>query len=286
MGAQAELFPDWRHHAFATNRTVPMLTADIDHRDHATVELAIRDLKDQALAHFPSGRYAANSAWTVIAALAHNLGRWATQIGQPNRPIQAARARRRHLLADPRPDSPAAAASGHSGCPPAGPGRPTSRPSSPRSARSPAPSLTAPAGHREPQAHPNGTRRSPLPENTPTPRSGANASTPRQAPTPTLATVTPPQPSLDRPVASPTKPIGGFRLTLSGRSHHAKVLVAGSRPGRVVPDVLPRQPRQCDHISRLLGLRDSGSEVRLPDGLVLLGSGVAVCSASIRSMGK
>ena len=26
----------------------------------------------------------ANSAWTVIAALAHNLGRWTTQIGQPH----------------------------------------------------------------------------------------------------------------------------------------------------------------------------------------------------------
>ena len=32
----------------------------------------IRDLKDQALAHFPSGRFNANSAWTVIAVLAHN----------------------------------------------------------------------------------------------------------------------------------------------------------------------------------------------------------------------
>jgi hypothetical protein len=74
-GAQAELFPDWRHHCFATNRTLPTLVADTDHRDHATVELAIRDLLDQALAHFPSGQMHANSAWTVIAALAHNLGR-------------------------------------------------------------------------------------------------------------------------------------------------------------------------------------------------------------------
>ena len=100
-GAQAELFPDWRHHAFATNRTVPMLVADIDHRDHATIELVIRDLKDQALAHFPSGRFAANSAWTVIAALAHNLGRWTTQIGLPAQPVQTARSRRRHLLQIP-----------------------------------------------------------------------------------------------------------------------------------------------------------------------------------------
>ena len=101
IGKQAELFPDWRHHTFVTNRTVPMLTADIDHRDHATIELAIRDLKDQALKHFPSGRYAANSAWTVIAALAHNLGRWTTQIGLPDRPVQTARSRRRHLLQIP-----------------------------------------------------------------------------------------------------------------------------------------------------------------------------------------
>jgi hypothetical protein len=101
VGAQAELFPDWRHHAFATNRMIPMLVADIDHRDHATIELVIRDLKEQALAHFPSGRMHANSAWTVIAALAHNLGRWSTQIGQPNRPVQTARSRRRHLFQIP-----------------------------------------------------------------------------------------------------------------------------------------------------------------------------------------
>ncbi|HWT48056.1 MAG TPA: IS1380 family transposase [Mycobacterium sp.] len=101
IGAQAELFPDWRHHCFVTNRTVPILTADTDHRDHATIELVIRDLKDQALCHFPSGRFAANSAWTVIAALAHNLGRWVTQIGLPNEPVQTARSRRRQLLQIP-----------------------------------------------------------------------------------------------------------------------------------------------------------------------------------------
>jgi hypothetical protein len=97
-GAQADLFPNWRHHCFVTNRTVPTLVADIDHRDHATIELVIRDLKDQALAHFPSGQFNANSAWTAIAALAHNLGRWSTQIGQPSLPVQTARTRRRHLL--------------------------------------------------------------------------------------------------------------------------------------------------------------------------------------------
>lgn len=59
-GKQAELFPNWRHHAFATNRpSIPVLVADTDHRDHATIELAIRDLIDQALRHFPSGRSSA-----------------------------------------------------------------------------------------------------------------------------------------------------------------------------------------------------------------------------------
>jgi hypothetical protein len=101
VGAQAELFPDWRHHAFATNRTTPILVADTDHRDHATIELVIRDLKDQALAHFPSGRIHANSAWTVIAAIAHNLRRWSSQIAQPHMPVQTARSRRRQLLAIP-----------------------------------------------------------------------------------------------------------------------------------------------------------------------------------------
>jgi hypothetical protein len=101
IGPQAELWPNWRYHCFATNRTVPTLTADIDHRDHATVELTIRDLKDQALAHFPTGNFAANSAWTVIAALAHNLARWTTLIGLPNRSVQTAATRRHHLLRIP-----------------------------------------------------------------------------------------------------------------------------------------------------------------------------------------
>ena len=59
---QAELFTDWRHHAFITNRTEPIHEVDAEHRQHAQVELVIRDLKDQALAHFPSGHYSANSA--------------------------------------------------------------------------------------------------------------------------------------------------------------------------------------------------------------------------------
>lgn len=99
--SQLALWPDWRHHALLTNREIPLLTADIDHRDHAQIELVIRDLKDQALAHFPSGNYSANSAWTVIAAIAHNLARWTGLIADPTRSVQMAATRRRQLLQIP-----------------------------------------------------------------------------------------------------------------------------------------------------------------------------------------
>ncbi len=99
--AQTELFTYWRHHAFITNRSEPIHELDAEHRAHAQVELVIRDLKDQALAHFPSGHYSANSAWTVIACLAHNLGRWTDLIGLPDPTPRAARTLRRRLFALP-----------------------------------------------------------------------------------------------------------------------------------------------------------------------------------------
>jgi len=101
VGPQAELWPDWRHHAFLTNRVDAIELVEAEHRQHAVVELAIRDLKDQALAHFPSGRFLANAAWTVIAALAHNLLRWTTLIGLPDTVIPTARTIRRRLLTVP-----------------------------------------------------------------------------------------------------------------------------------------------------------------------------------------
>ncbi len=101
IGAQAELWPDWRYHPFLTNRTDEIAIVEAEHRQHAVVELAIRDLKDQALAHFPSGVFAANSAWTVIACIAHNLTRWTTLIGLPGQTVRAARTLRRRLLQIP-----------------------------------------------------------------------------------------------------------------------------------------------------------------------------------------
>jgi Transposase DDE domain group 1 len=101
LDRQGELLPSWELFPFITNRTDDLKIVEAEHRQHAVVELAIRDLKDQALAHFPSGRFYANAAWTVIAALAHNLLRWTSLIGLPGHTIRAARTLRRRLLALP-----------------------------------------------------------------------------------------------------------------------------------------------------------------------------------------
>jgi len=101
IGPQAELWPDWRHFAFLTNRTEDITVVEAEHREHAVVEQVIADLKDQALAHFPSGDYDANSAWTVLAAIAHNLLRWTQLLGLPDTTTRAARTLRRRLLAVP-----------------------------------------------------------------------------------------------------------------------------------------------------------------------------------------
>jgi hypothetical protein len=101
IGAQAELWPDWRHFCFITNRSDDIALVEAEHRDHAVVEQVIADLKDQALAHFPSGHYGANAAWTVLAALAHNLLRWTQLLGLPDTTTRAARTLRRRLLSIP-----------------------------------------------------------------------------------------------------------------------------------------------------------------------------------------
>ena len=82
LGRQAMLWPDWRHHAFVTDRAGDAIELDADHRRHAVIELAIRDLKDgSGLAHCPSGKFNANAGWLVLASLAHNLLRWTSLLG-------------------------------------------------------------------------------------------------------------------------------------------------------------------------------------------------------------
>lgn len=101
-GTQAQLFPDWRHHAFVTDRPGDAITLDADHRHHAVQELAIRDLKEGAgLNHCPSGRFNANAAWLVLATLAHNLLRWTAKLGALHDGPIVAKTLRRRLLRIP-----------------------------------------------------------------------------------------------------------------------------------------------------------------------------------------
>jgi len=67
------LFPVWRYHPFFTDSTEPVADADVTHRRHAIIETTFADLIDGPLAHLPSGRFSANSAWILCAAIAHNL---------------------------------------------------------------------------------------------------------------------------------------------------------------------------------------------------------------------
>lgn len=96
-GSQATLWPEWRHHVFVTNRHGDVVSLDADHRRHAACELAIRDWKEGSGAnHSPSGVFAANAAWVLLAALAHNLIRWVAQLGLGiNGPVVAKTFRRR-----------------------------------------------------------------------------------------------------------------------------------------------------------------------------------------------
>ena len=101
VGPQAQLFPTWRHHAALTNLTETLQVVEAGHRDHANVELEIRSVGPGARAR-PSGQFNANSAWTVIACLAHNLHRWSELLGQPaGSTPRRARTNRRRLLQIP-----------------------------------------------------------------------------------------------------------------------------------------------------------------------------------------
>ena len=81
-GSQLALFANYSYHACITDREGDTLDLEADHRRHAEVENAIRDLKyGVGLNHLPSGRFAANAAWLAAQVMAHNLARWTARIG-------------------------------------------------------------------------------------------------------------------------------------------------------------------------------------------------------------
>jgi len=81
-GSQLALLTLYDFHAFITDRAGETLVLEADHRRHAEIENAIRDLKyGMALNHLPSGKFAANGAWLAVQVIAHNLARWTARIG-------------------------------------------------------------------------------------------------------------------------------------------------------------------------------------------------------------
>ena len=98
-----ELFPVWRYHPFFTNSTEPTAQADITHRRHAIIETVFADLIDGPLAHLPSGRFAANSAWAICAAITHNLLRAAGTLSGDQLAVARGATLRRQIVAVPAP---------------------------------------------------------------------------------------------------------------------------------------------------------------------------------------
>ena len=94
--SQLALLADYSYHGFITDRDGDTLELEADHRRHAEIENAIRDLKyGVGLNHLPSGRFAANAAWLAVQVMAHNLARWAARIGLGEQLVTTKTLRRR-----------------------------------------------------------------------------------------------------------------------------------------------------------------------------------------------
>ena len=95
-GSQLALFATYSYHGFITGRDGETLELEADHRRHAEIENAIRDLKyGVGLNHRPSGRFAANAAWLAAQVMAHNLAPWTVRIGLGERIVTTQPLRRR-----------------------------------------------------------------------------------------------------------------------------------------------------------------------------------------------
>ena len=81
-GSQLALLTLYDFHACITDRVGETLELEAEHRRHAEIENAIRDLKyGMGLNHLPSGRFAANGAWLAVQVMAHNIARWTARLG-------------------------------------------------------------------------------------------------------------------------------------------------------------------------------------------------------------
>ena len=138
-GSQLALFANYSYHAFITDRDGDTLYLEADHRRHAEIENAIRDLKyGVGLNHLPSGRFPANpepaegglagrpepapvldtGSWPTIWPAGPRASAWASN-WQPPRPSGGASS----LWPDGSPARPGVSPCS---CPRAGPGRTSS----------------------------------------------------------------------------------------------------------------------------------------------------------------
>ena len=77
------LFATYSYHGFITDREGETLALEADHRRHAEIENAIRDLKyGVGLNHLPSGRFPANGAWLAVQVIAHKHAGRRASVGE------------------------------------------------------------------------------------------------------------------------------------------------------------------------------------------------------------
>jgi hypothetical protein len=104
-GEQAALDqdPDWRYSAFATNTATGQVQwLDARHRTQAHVEDKVKELKAHGARRLPSGAWARNSAWLLLAALATSLTAWLRLIALDGTEAKAeVKALRYRILAAP-----------------------------------------------------------------------------------------------------------------------------------------------------------------------------------------
>ncbi|MFJ2579446.1 hypothetical protein [Kitasatospora aureofaciens] len=104
---QGELLTAWRYHPVFTDSPFEMLQAELQHRQHATIEQVIADGKGSAMAHLPSGRFQANAAWLTLWAITHNLLRATSSLASSFHARATTATLRAHLVNIPaRPASP------------------------------------------------------------------------------------------------------------------------------------------------------------------------------------
>ncbi len=145
-GSQLALFASYSYHGFITDRDGETLELEADHRRHAEIENAIRDLKyGVGLNHLPSGNFAANAAWLAVQAMAHNLARWTARIGLGEQ-VVTTKTLKAAVLRPGRPDHPLGAPSHFAPSPALALGSPV-QPRPGTAARPTTPSLTAHVRH-------------------------------------------------------------------------------------------------------------------------------------------